>query len=371
MSGPPHILVAISGHGLGHLSQASAVINALTLLTPECHFTIRSPLATATLRQWIIADFVHHQVEDDIGMRMSNALDVDIGASEVAYAHLHNAWAERVSDLAFQMLEEDVTLVLCDIAYLPLAAAQSARIPNVALCSLNWADVMARYLDSERVNQWLVDIRKAYQQANLFILPTPSMAMPWLDNYLEVAPIGRVGRSHWHRVAAYLEAGENAYIVLVGMGGMALRLDPHNWPTAINGHAVHYIVPDSLLAEMATPSELFYPLSGLKLPYHHVMASVDLMLTKPGYGTFVEAAATGLPVIYVARDDWPDSQSLVGWLSSNGLVREITRDAIEEGAFIQEMEALLTQGRYSPISPDGAVQAADAIISLLNNVERR
>lgn len=363
MSGPPHILVAISGHGLGHLSQASAVINALALLSPECYFTIRSPLATHTLSQWITADFFHHQVEDDIGMRMTNALDVDIHASEKAYKQLHAEWPERVADLASQMVEEGVALVLSDIAYLPLAAAQSVQLPNVALCSLNWADVVARYLQSEEASKWLVDIKQAYQQANLFIQPTPSMGMPWLENRLDVGPIGRVGQCQRDCVSSSLDTQDNTFIVLVGMGGMAMNLSPANWPMDINGRPVCYIVPDSLMP-VTRPSGRFFPLSGVSVPYHDLMASVDLMLTKPGYGTFVEAVATGLPVIYIARDDWPDARSLVCWLANNGKAREITREAIEAGAFVQEMQELLSQGRYRPIFPDGAGQAASAIFSL-------
>lgn len=280
---------------------------------------------------------------------------------------LHAEWPERVASLAGEMTEKNIKLVISDIAYLPLAAAQAAQIPNVALCSLNWADVVERYLQSKRASDWSADIKQVYQHADLFILPTPSMAMPWLKNSVEVAPIGRVGKCKRDIVALSVNADDNAFIVLVGMGGIALKLSLQNWPTIINGRSVRYIVPDSLVSGIESPSGCFFPLSKLSMSYHHLMASVDIMLTKPGYGTFVEAAATGLPVIYAVRDDWPDSQSLVSWLSKNGLVRGVTRDKIEEGAFVQEMETLLNQGRYLPIYPYGADQAANVIVSLLQN----
>ena len=40
-----------------------------------------------------------------------------------------------------------------------------------------------------------------------------------------------------------------------------------------------------------------------------LLASSDALLCKPGYGSFVEAASCGVPVLYVARPDWPESLS--------------------------------------------------------------
>ena len=41
MKQQPHLLVDISSHGYGHISQTAAVINELVTLMPELHLTLR------------------------------------------------------------------------------------------------------------------------------------------------------------------------------------------------------------------------------------------------------------------------------------------------------------------------------------------
>lgn len=189
-----HYLFSISSHGLGHLSQASAVVNELVKIQPQARISIRSSFDKSLLKQWLVPDFTYYQIEDDIGMRMNNALDADLEESYKAYAVFHNNWFERVQTLAIELQDQCITLVLSDIAYLPLAAAQRAGIPNIAICSLNWADVVECYMVGEQVDNWLDQIKQVYQAADFFITPTPSMSMPWLEKKISVSPIGRVGK---------------------------------------------------------------------------------------------------------------------------------------------------------------------------------
>ena len=49
-----------------------------------------------------------------------------------------------------------------------------------------------------------------------------------------------------------------------------------------------------------------------------LIRSCDVLLTKPGYGAFTEAACNGTSVLYVARDDWPEEPWLSRWLVAHG-----------------------------------------------------
>lgn len=154
------------------------------------------------------------------------------------------------------------------------------------------------------------------------------------------------------------------------MGGMSLKVNSSNWPLLINEKPVYYILNDSLFDKLGFCSSSFFNYSQTGLEYHDLMASVDLMLTKPGYGTFVEAVAVGLPLIYISRDIWPDVSSLVHWLEENGSAIGITRTDFLKGMFANEMKDLLDKGHYVPTSPDGAIQSASYIVSLLSNQEK-
>ena len=56
------------------------------------------------------------------------------------------------------------------------------------------------------------------------------------------------------------------------------------------------------------------------LNFTDLLCSVDAIVTKPGYGTFTEAAANGTPVLYQRRDDWPEQECLIEWLQRNAAV---------------------------------------------------
>ena len=49
------------------------------------------------------------------------------------------------------------------------------------------------------------------------------------------------------------------------------------------------------------------------LSFTDLLCSVDAVITKPGYGTFTEAACNGTPVIYQRRKNWPEPDCLIAF----------------------------------------------------------
>ena len=102
------------------------------------------------------------------------------------------------------------------------------------------------------------------------------------------------------------------------------------------------------------------------LPFAELLPVVDVVLSKPGYGTFVEAACCGLPVLYLQRPDWPEATFLEQWLQHNTRSAVISSDAGASGDFVATLDALL----HAPAPPlpvaDGIEQAMHLIFSLIN-----
>jgi UDP-N-acetylglucosamine:LPS N-acetylglucosamine transferase len=99
-------------------------------------------------------------------------------------------------------------------------------------------------------------------------------------------------------------------------------------------------------------------LESLPMSFSDLLASADVLLCKPGYGSFVEAACSGTPVLYVNRPDWPESPALIAWLQQEGVCREVTREQLAQGDIEQELRALCAAPRGTSIAPNGAAQAA-------------
>ena len=118
------------------------------------------------------------------------------------------------------------------------------------------------------------------------------------------------------------------------MGGIASRLPVERWPR-IDG--VRWLVQESW--QVAHPDAIV--LESLPMSFSDLLASCDVLLCKPGYGSFVEAACSGTPVLYVDRPDWPEAPALVEWLQQHGVCREVSREQLESGDIAQELSGAL------------------------------
>ena len=353
----PHLVVSISGHGFGHVAQTAPILNALHQLMPQLRITVRSTVAAGHLRSRIQAPFTHLTSEGDIGMVMSSALDVCVDDSRVAYRKFHADWDKRVAEEARTLRELKADFVLSNVGYLPLAGAQQAGIPNAALCSLNWADIYRHYCGDDAIS---AQIHACYANADAFLRATPGMVMGNLANLIPVAPIAAIGTNRRNELDRNLKLSPGAKLVLISMGGVASRLPVECWPR-IDG--VRWLVqeswqvhhPDAIVLE-SLQTKNFCP--GTRMSFSDLLASSDALICKPGYGSFVEAACSGVPLLYVNRPDWPESPALIEWLQQYNLCHEISRSALEQGSIASALGEMWGEPRTQPVVPEGAGHVA-------------
>lgn len=101
------------------------------------------------------------------------------------------------------------------------------------------------------------------------------------------------------------------------------------------------------------------------MDFSDITASCDLLLTKPGYGAFVEAACSGVPVLYVKRAAWPEQDELVAWLNEHGYCAELQPEALQTGDFGNAVQELLGRRHPQPVEPLGTEAAAELLAGYL------
>ena len=383
----PHLVVSISGHGFGHVAQTAPILNLLHERMPQLRITVRSAVSAEHLRSRIHAPFTHLADDSDIGMLMSSALDVRVAESCAAYRNFHANWDTRVAEEARLLRELKADFVFSNVGYLPLAGAQRAGIPNAALCSLNWADIYRHYCgdasdfvradpstSSGRTEDVLCDqtiakqIRDCYANADAFLRATPGMSMTSLPNLIPVSPIAAIGTNRRAELNQRLKLSTGEKLVLISLGGIASRLPIEEWPR-IDG--VRWLVqqswqadhPDAIILE-TLQTKNFCP--GTRMSFCDLLASSDALICKPGYGSFVEAACSGVPVLYVSRADWPESPALIAWLQQHCSCREVSRQALEQGRIAEVLEEIWKAQRPVPVTPEGGEQVASWLAKRLD-----
>jgi hypothetical protein len=355
----PHLLAAISAHGYGHLAQTAPVLNVLREHIPDLQLTVRCGLPREVLARRIAEPFVHQAVADDFGMVMHSALEVDTAASAARYGAFHADWARRVDGVARELERTAPDVILADIPYLTLAAAARVGIPAVAMCCLNWADIYRYFCgalpEAARIQD---DMLAAYNGAQVFLRSEPAMPMADLDNAQDIGPLAMVGRSQRAAIdeRMHLAAGER--LVLVAMGGIAFRPPLENWPVV---PGVRYVMQRDWHAARSDTLVL----EGMDISFSDVLASCDAVLTKPGYGTFAEAACAGVPLLYVPRVDWPEEPWLVRWLEGQLPCDAVPRDELAQGGFLPRLHALWQAPKPAPRAAEGVAQAVTALLARL------
>ncbi|MHB9119200.1 MAG: hypothetical protein ACYC2R_13135 [Burkholderiales bacterium] len=251
-------------------------------------------------------------------------------------------------------------LLLANVPYLSLAAAAEARIPAVAMCSLNWADIYRHYCGGRPEAAAIHgEMLAAYNSAACFLKLQPGMPMDDLHSARPISPVSQGAADRREEIAARLGMKEGEKLAVVAMGGFHLALDMAEWPR-LSG--VRWAVPAAW--EPAHPDAV--TLESLPMPFGDILASCDVLLTKPGYGSFAEAACNGVPVLYLSRPDWPEQPYLVDWLQRHGRCREISRAQLERGDLGGSLAALLAADRPPAVAATGMGEAADVLGGFLN-----
>lgn len=363
----PHLLVDITAHGYGHIAQTAPVVNELVRRMPNLRVTVRSAASTDYLQQRFTIPFQHIHTALDFGMTMFNAVDVDVPRSLENYREYHADWEAKVELAANEMRALQSDLLFANVPYLSLAAAQVAQIPAVAMCCLNWADIYQHYAPDDAASHAIhAQMLAAYNSAQTFLKVSPTMPMHSLGRAKTITPIAQVGNKRKLPLPPGEGWGEGTLVaisssvkyVLIAMGGIDYRLPMENWPR-ISG--VRYLVPQAWNVQRDDTSAL----ETMGMSFSDLLASCDAVLTKPGYGTFAEAACAGIPVLYVSRGEWPEQPYLIEWLAQHGVCREVSAAQLHSGELEKLLQQLWQQTKPGVPTAGGAVEAADVLARYL------
>lgn len=353
-----HLLADISAHGYGHLSQTAPVLNELKRRLPGLRLTVRCSVPREILAQRFDFPFDHVERALDFGMVMDSAVDVRVEDSARAYEEFHRDWAERVAREAEVIGKLGADLLLANIPYLSLAAAAQAQVPAAALCSLNWADIYTHYCrglpGAGAIHRQMLE---AYRNAQCFLRLTPGMSMADLPARRAIGPVARLGANRQAELRARLGLAADQRLALIALGGIPMGLPLDHWPRTL----IRWIVPGEW--NTRHPDAVAY--ESLGMPFTDVLASCDVLITKPGYGSFAEAACNGVRVLYLSRPDWPETLALLAWLQANAACLPIERDPLNRGEIAEALERLMALPVPAIPRPTGIFDAADYLEGVL------
>jgi UDP:flavonoid glycosyltransferase YjiC (YdhE family) len=368
----------ISGHGFGHASREIEIINALRDRRPDIPIVVRTGA-----KRWIFdlalrAPVEFQQTECDTGVVQIDSLRLDEAETVRRAAAFYAGFDARVAAERDILRSIRPSLVVGDVPPLAFAAARAAGVPSIAIANFTWDWIYEGY-EPERfgATDLVRQVREACAQADLFLrLPMWGgfeMAAPEATRDLPLVA-RRSGRDPLETRQA-LGLPIDRTLVLLSFGGHGLKgLSPAAFD-AFGDEFVAVITGHLEMSEAAHRSrrgviefdeQALYD-AGWR--YEDLVAAVDVVATKPGYGIIAECAAHGTALLYTSRGRFVEYEVLVREMPRYVRSQFIPQEALFAGEWRASLEALLTQDRPDPADVTGAAAAADLILRQLAGAE--
>ena len=359
----PLIWAAISAHGFGHAAQVVPVLNALGRLVPDLRVILRTTVPASFFNDRLLIPWKLNAVRQDIGCIQDGPLTIDVETTWREHERFHATWNDRLQQEVTAMKAARPDVVLADTPYLALAAGKSAAIPTIALASFTWDLILSEYVAPPPIDRsaLLHAIRQSYAQADVGLRMIPAPKIDIFQRIVDIDPIAEPASSARDQLATVLALAPREQTVLVGFGGIPLTSLPFANLEQLAGY--RFLFDGSVpLGSMKFVSTHTLPFS-----FKTLMASVNVIMTKPGYGTIVEAVTLQQPVIYVRRYNFADEPPLVDYLHHYGRGVELSIDDFMEGRWEPTLRQVLAlpQPAFTPPALTGAHDAATILASYL------
>ncbi len=406
----------ISGHGFGHASRDIEVLNALGRRDPGLSLIVRTAAQRWLFDLTLVPAADIHPVETDPGVVQIDSLHLDEGDTIRRAGAFYGALDRKAADEAAFLEQAGATLVVGDIPPLAFAAAARARVPAIALGNFSWDWIYEAYSPSLHLAPALIDtIQAAYRQAPLALRLPMSGGFATFPAVRDIPLIARRSQRDGRDVRRALGLPGDRYLALLSFGGYGLNgfdlralscldgwaivttshvarggnlsVDSHestviSRQSTVDGHEsavdsrqstvemaigspeapVQRPIARCLGPGLFTIDEREMYASGIR--YEDLVAAVDVVATKPGYGIIAECVANDTAILYTSRGHFVEYDVLVAAMRRYTRSLFITNEALYSGRLGPYLDLLLDQSA-PPERPatNGAEVAAEIILT--------
>ncbi|MBP7778871.1 MAG: hypothetical protein KA371_17275 [Acidobacteria bacterium] len=314
---PQPLVYYISGHGFGHASRSIEVINAVMTAAPAWPIHIRTAAPQWLFDLTVRGPFVFEAVDTDPGVVQHDSLTLD--AEETirrADRYVRELPALAAREAAY-LTSVDAAFVMADIPPLGLEAAELAGVPAMAIGNFTWDWIFRDYPGGAAAADALGEVYRRGRRA--FRLPLCG----GFETVPEVIDLPFIARRARHspadtRARLGLPDGRLALVSFGGYGVSGIDLDAlsrtEGWTLVVSASVP--FGPDGTPLADADARGALHPLDepamyAVGLRYEDVVAAVDVVVTKPGYGIISECVANDTALLYTDRGHFIEYDVLV------------------------------------------------------------
>jgi hypothetical protein len=358
----------ITPHGFGHAVRSLEVIRCLLTLDPLLDVVIVSDLPEFLIEQNVGRPLRQRRKRLDVGLIQKDSVRFDLDATFHAVSSLHARQEELVSDEIRFLQAHAIGAIVADVPFLAFLVSHQQGITGIGLGNFTWDWIYHWYARND--SRWvpLVKwIRECYGRCDLFLqLPMHGdcSVCPYI---LDVPLVARKARRNSDETRRILGCGKGKKSYLVSFTALDLDEEAQQRLEAMEDTMFFYKRPLRLVAGNARSLDEFTQLS-----YADVIAAMDGVITKPGYGIVSDCLANGTSMVYTDRGNFPEYDILVEEIERSLTAVHMPSGDLYSGnwgPFLRRLDGAHRSAQW--VRTDGANVCANAILERLGRGEER
>jgi UDP:flavonoid glycosyltransferase YjiC (YdhE family) len=362
------VLFYISGHGFGHASREVEIINALGHRSPGIRIIVRSAVSRSLLERTVQVPYELRPGACDSGIVQATSVSHDDDATIRAAVAFYSTLDARIHADAAAFARDQIDLIVADIPPLAFEVAAQLSVPSIGIANFTWDWIYETHPGLTAAAPWLVPrIRQAYRKATL------ALELPFAGG-LDVFPAVRAlplvarrpsrGRDETRRHFGVPLDRRAALLSFGGYGMPGLNVQ------AIDATEWTLVATDRVLRDAPRLPHLVHVdehrFLGAGFRYEDLVAAVDVVVTKPGFGIVAECLANKTAMLYTSRGRFAEYDVMVAELPRFLKCEFVPQPDMLAGRWREPLRRLMNQPE-PPEHPrtDGAEVVADMICERL------
>lgn len=350
----------ISGHGYGHGARSCQVMASLKKSLPEMALHLRT-----TAPSWLFQDLPFSVFYErrlvDVGVVQEDCLQLKLDETVRGCRDFHERLPDFMEEERSFIAKHGIRLVVGDIPPVCFAVAQAAGLPSVAIGNFSWDWIYRAYLSEfPSLRPHVEEMEGFYRKATLALALPLACDLGVFPRQKSIPLITRTSALDRREARKRWNLPDQAPVVLLSFGGLGLKRFP--WERLRSSKRFFFI---------ATGGDPGRDGNLVVLPevvphYEDLMRAADAVVSKPGYGVVADAVSHRVPILYTAREDFPEYPFLVEAVEQWATSEFIPQEELLAGNLEPYLARLLAKERHWPEVPlNGAEMAAREIISFL------
>ncbi|MBC8138497.1 MAG: hypothetical protein H8F28_21665 [Fibrella sp.] len=356
------LVLYVSGHGLGHATREITILQSLPTdiplvvktASPEWHWRNELPGR----------HFDYVNTSFDVGTVQRDSLHSDATATLAAWHAIEARNRERFDDERRDLLRRGAKLIISDVPSFPIGVAADLKIPSVCVANFTWADIYGSLIgDEPRLAAVAERLRDEYAQATLHLEAGFALPMTYFPQRESVGIVARRGRERRTELLNALPiSARDRRLALVYAGSWGL---PIPYPELARFDDWHFLSLDAPHKNLPANWSI---LPHTLMAHPDLVASVDVVVSKVGYGLVGECLNGGTPIIYCPRTGFAEYPVIDAYLSSRPHGIRVSVEAFTSGDWEAILSAVPPRGAVPKEATNGGERAAGRLADLYHSV---